>query len=53
MLVTKGEADEQQMKIEASGLERHFRQARIVPEKNVETYQQLIAELDWIPTTRG
>ncbi len=45
VLVTKGVADEQQMKIEASGLERHFRHARIVPEKDIETYQQLIAEV--------
>lgn len=49
VLVTKGAADEQQMKIEASGLERYFRQARIVPEKDVETYRQLIAEVGLDP----
>jgi putative hydrolase of the HAD superfamily len=49
VLVTKGAADEQQMKIEASGLERYFRQVRIVPEKDVEIYRQLIAEVGMDP----
>jgi putative hydrolase of the HAD superfamily len=46
VLVTKGEADEQRLKIEASGLEEYFRQAVIVPEKDVAAYQRLIGELE-------
>jgi putative hydrolase of the HAD superfamily len=45
VLVTKGETDEQRMKIEASGLERCFRHTRIVAEKDVVTYQLLLAEV--------
>ncbi len=45
VLVTKGAADEQQMKIEASGLAPSFRQARIVAEKDVATYRHLRADL--------
>lgn len=49
VLVTKGDADEQRLKIEASGLERYFRRAVIVPEKDVVTYRRLIAELELAP----
>lgn len=45
-LVTKGDADEQRLKIEASGLaDRFFGRAIIVPEKDVTTYQRLTGEL--------
>lgn len=49
VLVTKGDADEQRLKIEASGLEPLFRRAVIVPEKDVATYQELIHELELTP----
>lgn len=45
VLVTKGEVDEQRLKIEASGLEPLFRRAVIVPEKNAATYRRLLDEL--------
>jgi putative hydrolase of the HAD superfamily len=41
LLLTKGDLDEQQRKIEVSALARHFRDVHIVPEKNVEVYQWL------------
>jgi putative hydrolase of the HAD superfamily len=46
VLVTKGETDEQRLKIEASGLEPTFRRALIVPEKDVATYQNLLDDAD-------
>jgi putative hydrolase of the HAD superfamily len=45
VLVTKGDPDEQRLKIEASGLEPNFRRAEVVPEKNVDTYLRLMQEL--------
>ncbi|WP_229399955.1 HAD family hydrolase [Micromonospora okii] len=44
LLLTKGDRDEQQRKLDASGLLRHFQAAHIVREKNVETYRWLIGE---------
>src|ERR1044071_1842202 len=35
-LLTKGEVDEQQAKVDASGLAPHFASVHIVPEKNVD-----------------
>jgi putative hydrolase of the HAD superfamily len=49
VLVTKGDLDEQRLKIEASGLEPHFRQTVIVPEKDAATYLRLIDELALAP----
>jgi putative hydrolase of the HAD superfamily len=46
VLVTKGDVDEQRLKIEASGLEGYFRQTVIVPEKDVATYRRLVVELE-------
>lgn len=43
-LLTKGAADEQQRKIDASTLAHHFDGVHIVPEKRTETYLQLIEE---------
>jgi putative hydrolase of the HAD superfamily len=44
VLLTKGEREEQQLKIDASGLAELFRRAVIVPEKDVETYRRLVTE---------
>ncbi len=44
MLCTKGNPQEQQAKIDRSGLARHFRRVRIVREKDVECYLELLAE---------
>lgn len=41
-LLTKGDADEQREKIDASGLAGHFRSVHIVPEKDVGTYAGLL-----------
>src|SRR5690349_4634580 len=46
VLVTKGEEDEQRLKIEASGLEPTFRRAFIVAEKDVATYRSLLDDSD-------
>lgn len=45
ILLTKGEAEEQRLKVERSGIEGFFRQAVIVPEKDVATYHQVVAEI--------
>jgi putative hydrolase of the HAD superfamily len=42
LLLTKGQHEEQQRKIEVSGVAQHFRSLNIVAEKNVSVYQQLI-----------
>lgn len=44
LLLTKGEREEQQRKLDACGLLHHFRSAHIVAEKNVETYRWLVRE---------
>lgn len=49
ILLTKGNVDEQQMKIDASGLVGYFRRTIIVAEKDVLTYQSLIGELGVVP----
>jgi putative hydrolase of the HAD superfamily len=41
LLLTKGALDEQQRKIDASGLAGHFRSIHIVPEKDVGQYRAL------------
>jgi len=48
-LLTKGDADEQREKIDASGLAGHFRSVHIVPEKNVATYAGLLDEFGTAP----
>ena len=45
VLLTKGDAEEQKLKIERSGIEHYFRQAVIVPEKDVAAYHSIIEEL--------
>jgi putative hydrolase of the HAD superfamily len=46
VLVTKGDADEQRLKVEASGLEPYFRQVEIVPEKDTAAYHRLLGKLE-------
>ncbi len=43
LLLTKGQPDEQQRKIDASDLASHFRSIHIVAEKRASTYHELIA----------
>lgn len=44
-LLTKGDLEEQKLKVERSGIEKFFQQVEIVQEKNVVTYQRMISEL--------
>lgn len=44
LLLTKGVVEEQQNKLDVSGLAHYFRAVYIVAEKNVETYHQLIED---------
>ncbi len=48
-LLTKGQAVEQQAKIDASGLAGYFTSVHIVAEKDVDTYRGLVAELSLRP----
>lgn len=45
ILVTKGDKEEQERKVERSGLREHFEVVEVVPEKDVETYRGLIQRL--------
>jgi putative hydrolase of the HAD superfamily len=49
LLLTKGDFEEQKLKVERSGIEHYFRQVEIVPEKNVATYHRLVEELQVDP----
>ncbi|MEU6073580.1 HAD family hydrolase [Micromonospora sp. NPDC047074] len=49
LLLTKGEREEQQRKLDASGLLHHFRAAHIVREKDVDTYRWLTREHGFDP----
>jgi putative hydrolase of the HAD superfamily len=49
LMVTKGDATEQRLKIEISGLESFFRRTVIVPEKDAGIYRTLVAEEDLPP----
>jgi putative hydrolase of the HAD superfamily len=44
LMLTKGEVAEQQRKIDASDLAKHFRSVHIVDEKRVENYRTFVAE---------
>jgi putative hydrolase of the HAD superfamily len=50
-LLTKGVPEEQQGKLDASGLAGHFGSIHIVAEKDVDTYRQLTAQLGLNPET--
>ncbi len=45
ILLTKGDFEEQKLKVERSGIEGFFRQVVIVLEKDLATYQRLISEV--------
>ena len=45
LLLTKGDLEEQKLKVERSGIEGFFRQVVIVPEKDVATYHRVVTEL--------
>jgi putative hydrolase of the HAD superfamily len=49
VLLTKGDSEEQKLKVERSGIEGYFRQVVIVPEKDVATYHRLVGELQVDP----
>lgn len=46
ILLTKGDAEEQKLKVERSGIEGLFRHVVIVQEKDVATYHRVIGELE-------
>jgi putative hydrolase of the HAD superfamily len=48
-LFTKGDLEEQQLKVERSGITGYFRQVLIEPEKDLDTYQRIIGELQVDP----
>jgi putative hydrolase of the HAD superfamily len=45
ILLTKGDIEEQKLKVEQSGIEGFFRQVVIVLEKDIATYQRVISEV--------
>lgn len=45
VLFTKGDLEEQKLKVERSGIEQYFKQVVIVSEKDVMTYHQVIKDL--------
>ncbi|ARF54553.1 HAD family hydrolase [Streptomyces gilvosporeus] len=49
LLLTKGERAEQERKVAASGLARHFRGVHIVAEKDVTTYEELVGAYGLVP----
>jgi putative hydrolase of the HAD superfamily len=51
LLLTKGDADEQQRKLMASTLAHHFQGVHIVMEKNVDVYRRLAEEHTLAPET--
>ena len=50
MLLTKGHAEEQRLKIERSGLESRFMATAVVHEKAVDTYRAIVQERQLDPT---
>jgi putative hydrolase of the HAD superfamily len=48
-LMTKGHHEEQQLKIDRSGLNSYFRHAEVVPEKDPDAYRALVAKLELDP----
>jgi len=49
VLLTKGDLEEQKLKVERSGIEQYFGHVLIVPEKDVATYRRVITELHTDP----
>ncbi|HEX4203904.1 MAG TPA: HAD family hydrolase [Ktedonobacteraceae bacterium] len=50
ILLTKGDEEEQLLKVDRSGLKDYFEHILVVPEKDVETYQRVVNELALEPT---
>ncbi len=50
-ILTKGNQDEQELKVERSGLAGYFAHIEIVAEKETEVYRRLAAVHGWRPTT--
>lgn len=48
-LLTKGDSEEQRLKVERSGIEQYFKQVVIVPEKDISTYHRVVGELQIDP----
>jgi len=48
-MLTKGDSEEQKLKVERSGIEEYFNQVIIVPEKDVTTYHRVVNELQIDP----
>ena len=48
-LLTKGDNEEQKLKVERSGIEEYFKQVLIVPEKDVTAYHRVVNELQIDP----
>ena len=48
-LLTKGDSEEQKLKVERSGIEEYFKQVVIVPEKDVTTYHRIVSGLQIDP----
>lgn len=46
-VLTKGDLDEQKRKLDQSGLNRFFTQRFVVPEKNIETYNNIVTDQGW------
>ncbi|MFG2289057.1 HAD family hydrolase [Streptomyces sp. NPDC048595] len=51
LLLTKGDTEEQERKVAASGLTGHFRGVHIVAEKDVATYEELTRAYDLVPAS--
>ncbi len=49
LLLTKGDPEEQQRKLDASGLLHHFRAAHVVMEKDTDTYRRLARDHPFDP----
>jgi putative hydrolase of the HAD superfamily len=49
MLLTKGDAEEQRLKVERSGIEGFFKQIVIVQEKDISVYHHIASELNIDP----
>jgi putative hydrolase of the HAD superfamily len=49
VLLTKGDQEEQKLKVERSGIETFFRQIIIVPEKDSATYREVTSEMEAEP----
>jgi putative hydrolase of the HAD superfamily len=45
-LLTKGDLEEQKLKVERSGIESYFKQVLIVKEKDVATYKSVLSQLE-------